>query len=516
MKVFKKLSMLFVAAAMMMTTVSTAFAAESKTEKGTIAIHREGASYDVYKVLDAKTKTIGSEDIAVYTINSDFTNFFDGTHGGYTFDADKGIMLGTEVLASADQLLKNDVKNYNQDPKMQLFTQKLYDYIYTMKITPSTLAGVSDDAKGSSIDQGYYLVLENTETITSTSNSGRVPSLAMLINVTKNKEVNIYPKDSELNITKKVENADYNIGELNIPHKFTIDSTVPTYAANYKNIIYKITDTMSDGLTLDKTSINVKVGEIMVIKNGVVVNPTYLKDGGFTSESKVVDGANVTYTTFDFNYDELRKDAQLGVDVKIDYLANINENAVAYNPETNTAELHYTTKPDGTDSGIKDETETYTYALDLLKADGSNHDRLLKDAVFEIKNSDGKLVKEVKSDENGKISFTGLAAGTYTIEEIHAPSTEYALLTGPITIDIQEDSKNKGNCIVSIVNIDEEITTNPVVKDRTISFTIYNYKGINLPETGGMGTTIFMIGGAALIALAGVMLVVYSKKSKKA
>ena len=75
--------------------------------------------------------------------------------------------------------------------------------IYTMKITPSTLAGVSDDAKGSSIDQGYYLVLENTETITSTSNSGRVPSLAMLINVTKNKEVNIYPKDSELNITKK-------------------------------------------------------------------------------------------------------------------------------------------------------------------------------------------------------------------------------------------------------------------------------------------------------------------------
>ena len=43
-----------------------------------------------------------------------------------------------------------------------------------------------------------------------------------------------------------------------------------------------------------------------------------------------------------------------------------------------------------------------------------------------------------------------------------------------------------------------------------------NYKGINLPETGGMGTTIFMIGGAALIALAGVMLVVYSKKSKKA
>lgn len=126
MKVFKKLSMLFVAAAMMMTTVSTAFAAESKTEKGTIAIHREGASYDVYKVLDAKTKTIGSEDIAVYTINSDFTNFFDGTHGGYTFDADKGIMLGTEVLASADQLLKNDVKNYNQDPKMQLFTQKTY------------------------------------------------------------------------------------------------------------------------------------------------------------------------------------------------------------------------------------------------------------------------------------------------------------------------------------------------------------------------------------------------------
>lgn len=514
MKVFKKLSMLFVAVAMMMTTVSTAFAAESKTEKGTIAIHREGASYDVYKVLDAKTKTIGSEDIAVYSINSDFTNFFDGKHGGYTFDADKGILLNDEVLASTDELLKNDLKNYNQDPKMQLFTQNLYDYIYTTRITPTTLAGVSDNEKGSPIDQGYYLVLENTETITSSSNIGRVPSLAMLINVTKGKEVNIYPKDSELNITKKVENADYNIGELNVPHKFTIDSTVPTYAANYKNIIYKITDTMSEGLTLDQTSINVKVGEISVVENGVVVNKKYLKD--FTVEPAVVAGVNVTLTTFDFNYEELRKDAQLGVDVKIDYLAKINEKAIAYNPETNTAELHYTTKPDGTDSGIKDETKTYTYALDLLKADGSNHSRLLEGAVFEIKNSKGNIVKQVTSDKDGKITFTGLAAGVYTIEEIHAPSTEYALLAGPITIDIQEDSKDKGNCTVSIVKIDEEITTKPVVKDGTISFTIYNYKGINLPETGGMGTTIFMIGGAALIALAGVMLVVYSKKSKKA
>ena len=41
-------------------------------------------------------------------------------------------------------------------------------------------------------------------------------------------------------------------------------------------------------------------------------------------------------------------------------------------------------------------------------------------------------------------------------------------------------------------------------------------KGAQLAETGGMGTTIFMIGGAALILLAGVILVVYSKKSKKA
>ena len=66
------------------------------------------------------------------------------------------------------------------------------------------------------------------------------------------------------------------------------------------------------------------------------------------------------------------------------------------------------------------------------------------------------------------------------------------------------------------MNGNNEIVDNVTVENGTISFDVYNYKGINLPETGGMGTTIFMIGGAALILLAGVMLVVYSKKSKKA
>jgi LPXTG-motif cell wall-anchored protein len=44
---------------------------------------------------------------------------------------------------------------------------------------------------------------------------------------------------------------------------------------------------------------------------------------------------------------------------------------------------------------------------------------------------------------------------------------------------------------------------------------ITNKKGISLPGTGGIGTTIFTFGGLALVLVAAVMFIVYIKKQKK-
>lgn len=55
MKVFKKLSMLFVAAAMMMTTVTTAFAQDGDNTPS-ITMKKDGSTFTAYRVLDGEKK----------------------------------------------------------------------------------------------------------------------------------------------------------------------------------------------------------------------------------------------------------------------------------------------------------------------------------------------------------------------------------------------------------------------------------------------------------------------------
>ncbi len=511
MKILKKVSVLVVAVAMMLNIVSPTFTAASVVGKGSLLINREGATYDLYKILDSKTETIGSKEIPVYSVNSSFKNFFNGANG-YTFESDKGILKGETVVVSSDQLrTENSTDDYKQSKEMQDLTKALAEFILANNISPTKLNGNTK----LELNQGYYLVLENETTITPNGNSGRVPSQAMLINITKGEDVSIFPKDSEFTLEKSVEEGNDNVAQIGSEKNYKITSFVPTYPSNYKDITYTITDKMSKGLTLNDTSINVMVGNTAVIVDGVVKEEfkSYFKTFNIT-----VNEDGTTTTTFDFNYDALKAAALVGQPVTITYTAKINENAVVNSPNKNQAELDYTTSPDGSTTGgiITDETETYTYGLDLLKLDGSNKTTTLAGAKFEIRDDKNNLVGTVTTGENGKATFQGLGEGTYTITEIEAPSSEYALLDGPITIKITADVNNKANCTVELVNGNNEIVDNVTVENGTISFDVYNYKGINLPETGGMGTTIFMIGGAALILLAGVILVVYSKKSKKA
>lgn len=510
MKLLKKVSVLVVAVAMMLNIVSPTLTFAGTVEQGSLQINREGATYNLYKVLDSETEVIGDKEIPIFSVNSSFTSFFNGD-SEYTFESDKGILKNGVLVVSSDKLLGTDsTEDYKQSPEMQDLTKALANFILTNNVSPTVLKG---NVK-SVLNQGYYLVLEDHTTITSNGNSGRVPSQAMLINITKGEDVSIFPKDSEFTIDKVVEEGNDNVAQIGSEKNYKITSTIPTYPSNYKDIIYTLTDKMSKGLTLNKTSINVTVGNTVVIENGVVKE----EYNSYFKTFNIVENTDGTTTTFAFNYEVLKAAALVGQPVTITYTAKINENALVHDPNTNEAELEYSTSPDGNTTGgiITDETETYTYGLDLLKLDGSNKTTTLAGAKFEIRDNAGNVVGTVTTGEDGKASFVGLSEGTYTITEIEAPNSEYALLDGEITIKITADPNNKANCTVELVNGKVEIIDNVTVENGTISFDVYNYKGINLPETGGMGTTIFMIGGASLILLAGAMLVVYSKKSKKA
>ena len=130
-------------------------------------------------------------------------------------------------------------------------------------------------------------------------------------------------------------------------------------------------------------------------------------------------------------------------------------------------------------------------------------------------NGKGMLV----SDVDGLFGVSGLDAGTYYLEEVKAPAG-YNLLKDPVKLTIdaeisEGDAETNQSPTIGRLDLitegkDGPITTegNETNKDNgTVSLEVQNNMGALLPSTGGMGTTLFYIIGAALVLAAGVLLV---------
>ena len=502
MKLLKRLSTIAVAAVMMMATTSTTFAAPiSGSGDGTITIDRDDAAYKAYRVLDSTTKTMSNnEAVTVYSINTSFEEFFKN-NATYSFSADKGILKNGEVLVSDDDAKKSG--SLTQGTDMAAFTASIISYIEAHHITGADIKG----KEATNLAQGYYLVSEPTITVTQAGSSARVPSRAMLVEIKMNQKVAITPKDSTLKIDKTVNNAKENVAGIGETLNFAITSGIPTYSADYKDIKYELKDTMSKGLSLNSDSIIVKVGADTVYTKGAKIGNKVKS----VEINKSAEGITEIYVTF--NYNEILSDALAGSQVNVAYQAAVNDQAIVTQANTNDATLIYTTNNEGITSG----TKTYTYELDLLKIDGNTGEvsKALAGATFELKRVvAGGLVSitNLTTDANGKISLKGIGEGEYVLTETKAP-TGYSKLAGEIRFTVTASEHHEIASVV-IKDQDQDIVTMNTTTN-TILLTIKNYKGISLPETGGMGTTLFIAAGAVLIVAGGVLLAVYTRKSKK-
>lgn len=108
----------------------------------------------------------------------------------------------------------------------------------------------------------------------------------------------------------------------------------------------------------------------------------------------------------------------------------------------------------------------------------------------------GQWTSEMAESESGGFHTLELEAGTYYLIETKVPEG-HAGLSGPIifTVDVN-------NGTVSIVNYpDREDVTITVTGDGTADFPIYNESIFELPETGGIGTNVFLASGTLLILI---------------
>ncbi|MCM1190343.1 MAG: isopeptide-forming domain-containing fimbrial protein [bacterium] len=134
------------------------------------------------------------------------------------------------------------------------------------------------------------------------------------------------------------------------------------------------------------------------------------------------------------------------------------------------------------------------------------------------------------TDENGKLTFPGLGAGTYTLEETGVPAgynkaenvtiviecavpETVADKTQTATWTVGADSTN-GIALLekTVVNGDQTVTI-ASANSGVYGATILNNRGSLLPSTGGIGTTIFYVIGSILVLGAVVLLVAKKRMS---
>ncbi len=163
---------------------------------------------------------------------------------------------------------------------------------------------------------------------------------------------------------------------------------------------------------------------------------------------------------------------------------------------------------------------TYTETAPVTDAEGSTVDqyddvskKYAKKQVSEYKTTKEQVQQTATVGEDGKLRFDGLAAGEYTITEIKAPEG-YNMLTEPINVKIGWEGPETGKttCEWNITDSDKDVAL--AADGNRVEVKVENKAGSLLPSTGGIGTTIFYVGGGILIVGALVALVIKRRSAK--
>lgn len=368
------------------------------------------------------------------------------------------------------------------------------------------------------LSAGYYFVKDSNEIA-----EGEIATKFLVEVVGK---ANVTVKAQAPTIEKKIVNGDdSNHTSVNIGDQveFELTAKVPDMAS-FDTYAFTISDTLSKSLTFDAKTVVVKIGE-----NTLAVKDNY----------KLTEPANPeTDNTFtiEFTKDQLAKYVkhETGATIVVTYKATLNKNALTTDKESNKATLKYSNNPagDGTGTVKTPDVPVYIYDFDIeiAKYDGTNGDTdadkakklsganfiLYKvkgegnnaEKLYYVQNTETKAVTWSEdetaatkwiTDNQGKVTFQGIAAGTYYLHETQAPAG-YNTLKKDVEVKITATYKDNGE-------LDGSSATSTDNGQYIQVQSIANKAGAVLPSTGGIGTTIFYVLGSILALGAAVLLI---------
>lgn len=324
--------------------------------------------------------------------------------------------------------------------------------------------------------------------------------------------------------------ADYDIGDK-VP--FRLRGTVAKDYDKYTKYTYKFHDKQSDGLGAPE--------EVEV----------YYKNKGDANETKIESGWTLVTTgleddcTFEivFNGEKGLKEIEgikAEAEIFVYYKSELTADCVIGGPDGNPNEsrLEYSNNPndegEGTGTTPWDKVTVFTYeiianktgdggkalegagftlykkvaegtegAADLYKLDNVNEGTVSTTEKYEGK----YVVVSVIAPGSGKTQFkwTGEDAGEYVLRESVIPTGYNGAQDVTFTVKATYDTTSTDPKLTNLTCDPASAQFTCTLKDVTTS--VANKSGSTLPETGGMGTTIIYILGAALVIGAGVVLV---------
>lgn len=446
----KKIASILLALVMALSLVATAFAAE-------------GDTYEIYQIFT------GDYSDGV------LSNVKWGQNGkGYSAEANADLSVAEAILTELTGLNsaeKTDKEKLAVIEKHADLTTKPYK------------TGTATTYEG--LPNGYYLV-KNVDG----SQDGENEFYTLFVVKVVDNKLEFSPKGSVPTVGKEVVDNDANIGDT---VTFILTATMPSNIDEYDTYKVIFHDTLSSGLTY-------------VSITSVVVNGKTLTADDYTADHE---SGELTVTIADVVKYDVTKDST----VVVTYTATLNSGAIigsAGNP--NTVYLEYSNNPNTGGEGDTgytppEEVKVYTWKIPVFKYTGTNtplagagftlYDEGVAVKLTKVGDSNvykvdpNGTVTEITTGSGGRFEIEGLEQGTYVLKETNTPA-----------------GYNTCDDVTVVIGANGTLTQDG---DATTEVSIQNNAGTVLPETGGVGTTIFYIVGGILV-LAAVVLLVTKKR----
>lgn len=328
------------------------------------------------------------------------------------------------------------------------------------------------------------------------------------------------------------DSADHDFGDK-VP--FQLTGTLPGDYASYKQYKMVFHDNLQDGVYGSPENVKVyyKHGDTtkeISSDKYTISNPNTADDGfadthGDKTCNLEINIANLKTATGDVTL-------QAGDKIIVEYQAELLTAAnMGEAGNWNSGYLEYSNNPyhtgegDTTSKTPEDMVVDFTYQLAVNKVD--NALKPLKGAGFTLYKYNGTVYEAVGTEITGvtTFEFKGVDAGQYKLVETTTPKGFNTVDELEFIVKAEHDETSDTPTLTSLTVVDTDgnslTATNTEAgkfvvtkKDGLAATQIINNSGSTLPSTGGIGTTMFYVGGGVLVAGAGVILIT-KKRAKK-